>query len=142
MLQDIYSFKKELAANGAPNNIITVIQKDPTTQHLDLQGRFDHAGTLFQAALDRFNTCRVALPSFDDEETDRQVAVFADGLVDWVSGNIEWSIVIDRYKVFMNDDDRRNHILRLDDRLFMSGRLKLLLLFISIGISYILSLMM
>jgi len=143
LLQDIYSFKKELADIGALNNIITVIQKDPTTQHLDLQGRFDHAGNLFKAALDRFNACRDALPGFGDDETDRQVASFADGLVDWVLGNIEWSIVNHRYNVFGNDDDRRNHVLRLDDRWLMSGRFTLLLLLIlSIAITYISFLMM
>ncbi|OAX35170.1 terpenoid synthase [Rhizopogon vinicolor AM-OR11-026] len=136
---DIYSFKKEIDENGAVNNIINVIQKDPTTQHItDLQGRFDHAGNLFQAALNRFNACRDALPGFGDEETDRQVAAYGDGLVDWVSGNIEWSIVNQRYSVFRNDDDRQNHVLRLDDRWLISGRFSLLILLISVVITYIL----
>lgn len=82
LFQDIYSFKKERGDNGALNNIITVIHKDPTTQYLDLQERFNHAGKLFHVALDRFSTCRDALPSFDDEETNRQVAAFSDGLMD------------------------------------------------------------
>lgn len=134
--------KKEFDDDGAINNIITVIQKDPTTQHLDFQGRIDHAGELFQVALDRFNACRCTLPGFGNEETDRQVAAFADGLVDWVSGNIEWSIINHRYNVFMNEDDRRDNILRLkdlrlDDRRFTSRRYKevLLLFCMSIMIS-------
>jgi len=110
---------------------MTVIQKDPITRHLDLQDRFHHAGRLFQAALDRFNVCKNALPSFGDEETDRQVAAFADGLVDWVLGSIEWSIVNHRYNVFVSDDDRTRHILRLDDRWFMSKRFRLLFFFVS-----------
>lgn len=141
--QDIYSFKKELGDNGALNNIITVIEKDPTTQHLDLQGRLHHAGRIFQAALDRFSACRDGLPSFGDGETDRQVAAFADGLVDWVLGSIEWSMVNQRYHVFVNDDDRRKNIIRLDDSWFMSARFRLLLLFsTSVVISYVLFLMM
>ncbi|OAX32838.1 terpenoid synthase [Rhizopogon vinicolor AM-OR11-026] len=142
LANDIYSFKKELGDNGALNNIITVIQKDPNTQHLDLQERIDHAGKLFQAAMDRFNACRDALPSFGDEETDRQVAAFADGLVDWVLGSIEWSIANHRYRVFVDDDDRKNNILRLDDRWFMSGKFKLLLLLISIVFTMILFLIL
>jgi len=139
---DIYSFKKELGDNGALNNIITVIEKDPTTQHLDLQGRLHHAGRIFQAALDRFSACRDGLPSFGDGETDRQVAAFADGLVDWVLGSIEWSMVNQRYYVFLNDDDRRKNIIRLDDPWFMSARFRLLLLFSTgIVISYVLFLM-
>ncbi|KAF9238506.1 isoprenoid synthase domain-containing protein [Melanogaster broomeanus] len=110
---DIYSFKKEYGENGALNNIMTVIQKDPTTNHLDLQGRFDYAAKLFREARDRFNACRDNLPSFGDVDLDRQVSAYADGLVDWVTGNIQWSIVNRRYKVFRNDADRKNSILRL-----------------------------
>jgi len=126
------------------NNIITVIQNDPTTQHLDLQEAIYHAGSLFQAALNRFNTCRDSLPGFDDE-TDRQVAAFADGLVDFMSGNIEWSLVNQRYKVFANDDDRRNNILRLDGRWskFVSRMFEFrILLLISIVVAYTLFLRM
>ncbi|KAG1754774.1 isoprenoid synthase domain-containing protein [Suillus paluster] len=137
LANDIYSFKKERGDNGALNNIITVIQKDPTTQHLDLQDRFDHAGKLFQVALDRFNACRDALPSFGDEGGDKQVAAFADGLVDWIRGSIEWSMVNHRYRVFVNDDDRRENILRLDDRWSMSAVFQLLLLFTSIVVACI-----
>jgi hypothetical protein len=132
LFQGIYSFKKERDDNGALNNIITVMQMDPATQHLDLQERFDHAGKLFHVALDRFNICRDALPSFGDEETNRQVAVFADGLMDWIVGSIEWSEVTKRYKVFVDDNDRRENILRLEDRWSMSVIFQLLLLFIGI----------
>ncbi|KAG2156378.1 isoprenoid synthase domain-containing protein [Suillus clintonianus] len=133
---DIYSFKKELNEDGALNNIINIIQKDPKTQHLDLQARIIHAGELFQGALDRFKACRDSLPSFGNDETDKQVAAYADGLVDWVVGNVEWSVVTPRYRVFANDADRRNNILRLDDRWFMSWKFQLLLL-ISIVIACI-----
>jgi hypothetical protein len=92
---------------------------------------------LFRAAMDRFNTCRETLPCFGDEETDRQVAAFADGLVDWILGSIEWSIANRRYHVFSNDDDRKNHILRLDDRWFMSGKFKLILILITVVMVYI-----
>jgi hypothetical protein len=92
--------------------------------------------------MDRFNACKDALPRFGDEETDRQVAAYVDGLMVWVLGSIEWSIANRRYSVFVNDHDRRNNILRLEDRWFTSNRFSLLLLFISIVISYILFLMM
>ncbi|KAF9234791.1 isoprenoid synthase domain-containing protein [Melanogaster broomeanus] len=100
---DIYSFKKEIGDNGALNNIMTVIQKDPTTNHLDLQGRFDYTAKLFREARDRFHACRSNLPSFGDLDLDRQVSAYADGLVDWVAGSIQWSIVNRRYNVFRND---------------------------------------
>ncbi|KAI6045543.1 isoprenoid synthase domain-containing protein [Pisolithus marmoratus] len=111
---DIYSFKKELGDNGALNNIITVILKDPDTSHLDLQGSINYAGDLFKAALDDFHACRRRIPSFDSG-MDKYMSAYADGLVDWVIGNIEWSIVNNRYKVFCNDSDRRSNIMRLSN---------------------------
>ncbi|KAG2156379.1 isoprenoid synthase domain-containing protein [Suillus clintonianus] len=125
---DLHSFKKELSEDGALNNIITIMNTDPTTRHLDLQERFDHAGKLFQGALDRFKACRDELPGFDDKEIDNQVAAYADGLVDWVVGGMEWSSITPRYRVFANDADRRNNILRLDDRWFMSVTFQFLLI--------------
>ncbi|KAL4067734.1 isoprenoid synthase domain-containing protein [Scleroderma citrinum] len=112
---DIYSFKKEQGDNGALNNIITVIQKDPDTSHLDLQGSIDYAGRLFKAALDNFESCRRRLPSIDSD-MDKYLSAYADGLMDWVVGNIEWSVVNCRYKVFCNDSDRRSNVIRLKQR--------------------------
>lgn len=112
---DIYSFKKEQGDNGALNNIITVIQKDPDTRHLDLQGRIDYAGHLFKVALDNFESCRRRLPSIDSD-MDKYLSAYADGLTDWAIGNIEWSLVNCRYKVFCNDSDRRSNVVRLKQR--------------------------
>ena len=113
VIQDVYSFKKEYGDDGAVNNLLTVMQKDPTTEHLDLQERLDYAMKLFTAALDGFNKYREKTPSID-EATDRYVAEYADGLVDWVVGNIQWSGVNHRYKVFLNDEDKRNYIMKMD----------------------------
>ncbi|KAH7905973.1 isoprenoid synthase domain-containing protein [Hygrophoropsis aurantiaca] len=111
---DIYSFKKEMVQNGALINIITVIHRDPGTKHLDLQGRIDYAGKLFETAIGRFQKCREMLPSFDDPDIDRQVSEYADGLLDWTVGNIQWSLVNHRYNVFNDDEDRQKNIMRLD----------------------------
>ncbi|KAG6334768.1 hypothetical protein ID866_4320 [Astraeus odoratus] len=124
---DIYSFKKEQGDNGALNNIITVIQKDPDTCHLDLQGSIDYAGDLFKEVLDRFHSCRQRLPSVDND-MDRYLSAYADGLIDWMIGNIEWSMVNRRYKAFCNDSDRRINVVRLDSRHF--PLLQLLLCFV------------
>ncbi|KAH7907036.1 isoprenoid synthase domain-containing protein, partial [Hygrophoropsis aurantiaca] len=111
---DIYSFKKEMGDNGALNNIITVIHRDPGTKHLDLQGRINYAGKLFETAIGRFQKCREMLPSFEDPVIDRQVSEYADGLLDWTVGNIEWSLVNHRYNTFNNEEDREKNIMRLD----------------------------
>ena len=111
-IQDVYSFKKEHGDNGALNNILTIMQKDPTTEHMDLQERLDYTKRMFTAALDRFNACREKVPSID-EDMDKHIASYADGLIDWVVGNIQWSVLNHRYNTFLNDEDRRNNIMRI-----------------------------
>ncbi|KAH0825949.1 isoprenoid synthase domain-containing protein [Lanmaoa asiatica] len=109
---DVHSFKKEYGVDGAFSNLLTVIQKDPETAHLDFQGRLDYAEELFKAALDRFQACRQELPSLGPE-MDQYLTVYADGLIDWAIGNLQWSRVTSRYNRFTNDEDRRNNIVRL-----------------------------
>ncbi|EGO21839.1 putative terpene cyclase [Serpula lacrymans var. lacrymans S7.9] len=109
---DIYSYKKEVGDNGALNNIITVIVKDPETKHLDAQGSIDHAGKIFQSAVARFHKYRSMLPSFG-EEMDRQVQDYVDGLIDWSVGNIEWSMVNHRYNTFDDEQSRRSGVMRM-----------------------------
>ncbi|KAH7919502.1 terpenoid synthase [Leucogyrophana mollusca] len=104
---DIYSYKKELAEDNAPHNLLTVLLNDPPTPHLDLQGAIDYAGKLFELALDRFRGCRVALPSIN-EETDRMLVEYADGLSDLFVGGIEWGLVVPRYQVFDTEEHRQN----------------------------------
>lgn len=89
------------------------MQKDPVTDHMDLQERLDHTKKLFVAALDRFHVCRENLPSIN-EDMDQQVSAYADGLIDWVVGNIQWSSVNHRYNTFLNDRDRKSNIMKLD----------------------------
>ncbi|KIJ69093.1 hypothetical protein HYDPIDRAFT_79567 [Hydnomerulius pinastri MD-312] len=127
---DIYSFKKEHGDNGALNNIITIIHKDPTTDHLNLQERIDYAGGLFKSAFDRFHACRKKLPSFGDADLDRQVSEYTDGLIDWGIGNIEWSMVNHRYNVFVNEMDRKNNIMRLNRAPFSSRQLLMLFILV------------
>lgn len=47
---------------------------------------------------------------------DKYLSAYGDGLTDWVIGNIEWSLVNCRYKVFCNDSDRRSNVVRLKQR--------------------------
>ncbi|KAH7889591.1 isoprenoid synthase domain-containing protein [Phlebopus sp. FC_14] len=111
---DIYSFKKELGDNGALNNLLTIIHKDPTTNHLDLQERIDCAGKLFKSSLNRFHAGRRTLPLFQDEFLNQQISAYADGLLDWIVGNIEWSIINHRYNTFASELERKNNLMRLN----------------------------
>ncbi|KAH0825982.1 hypothetical protein J3R83DRAFT_7577 [Lanmaoa asiatica] len=93
---DIYSFKREYGFNGALTNLLTVMQNDPETAHLDFQGRLDYAEKLFKAALDNFQACR----SYH-------------GLIDMAIGNVQWSRINRRYSTFTSNEDRRSNIVRL-----------------------------
>lgn len=88
------------------------MEKDPETAYLDFQERLDYAETLFKAALERFHTCRRELPSFDPE-IDQYLTSYADGLIDLLTGSLQWSRVNHRYNTFMNDEDRKNNVMRL-----------------------------
>lgn len=112
------------------------MQKDPMTAHMDLQERIDHTGKLFTAALDRFDACRKQIPSFN-QDMDQHVAAYADGLIDWVTGNIEWSAVNHRYNTFLNSGDRKKLIMRVhldNPRLRLLRRL-LLISFVALILS-------
>ncbi|KAG9317937.1 isoprenoid synthase domain-containing protein [Chiua virens] len=115
-VNDIYSFKAEYSVDGAVNNSLTAMQTDPATRGLDLQGRLDYVEKLFREALERFSTSKKNLPGVG-QGLDQQLAIYADSMMDFVVGNLEWSAITPRYRVFMNDEDKKNMILRLDSAL-------------------------
>lgn len=82
-------------------------------EHMELQERLDHTQKLFTSALDRFNACRKQAPSVN-RELEQQLTAYADGLTDWLAGNIQWSSVNHRYNTFLDEKDRKNNIMRLD----------------------------
>ena len=66
-------------------------------QHnLGLQEAVDFVGSLSDASIDRFEQERRRLPSWD-AETDRAVAVYMQGLQDWIVGALHWSFDTARY---------------------------------------------
>ncbi|EIW77648.1 terpenoid synthase [Coniophora puteana RWD-64-598 SS2] len=113
---DIYSYKKELDDNGALNNIVTVMTRDPLTASLPLQARFNHAASLFHHALKRFEDARSAISLAKgkyDAKTYDMLQRYGEGLVDWIVGNIEWSIINHRYCVYDSERDRQGRVMRL-----------------------------
>lgn len=49
-----------------------------------------------QTTIDRFNTERENLPSWG-ADIDRDVAVYVQGLADWIVGSLHWSFLSERY---------------------------------------------
>ena len=65
-------------------------------QGLDLQGAVDYIAQLCKECIRRFEENRAILPSWG-EEIDRQVAIYVDGLQNWIVGSLHWSFDTTRH---------------------------------------------
>lgn len=63
---------------------------------IDLQTAVDFVGNMCKQSIDRFNAERIQLPSWGPE-IDREVAIYVDGLADWIVGSLHWSFESERY---------------------------------------------
>ncbi|KAG6335506.1 hypothetical protein ID866_3578 [Astraeus odoratus] len=89
---DIFSYNVE-QSKGQTHNMINVVMKE---QGIDLQSAFDFVGNLCKQSIDRFIDCRARLPSWGPE-IDRDIAIYVDGLADWIVGSLHWSFDTERY---------------------------------------------
>ncbi|PBK90175.1 terpenoid synthase [Armillaria gallica] len=89
---DIFSYNVE-QSKGDTHNMIPVVMNE---QGLDLQSAVDFVGDLCKQAIDRFNYDRTQLPSWG-ERIDREVAIYVQGLADWIVGSLHWSFQSERY---------------------------------------------
>jgi hypothetical protein len=91
------------------HNLIAVLMHE---QGLDLQRAIGYAGQMCKSAIQRFEDNRAILPSWG-EEVDRQVAIYVQGLQDWIVANLHWSFESTRY--FGNDGQavKRDGIIKL-----------------------------
>jgi hypothetical protein len=63
---------------------------------IDLQTAVDFVGNMCKQSIDRFNEERSRLPSWGPE-IDREVAIYVDGLANWIVGSLHWSFESERY---------------------------------------------
>ncbi|KAF4583483.1 Sesquiterpene synthase 2 [Pleurotus pulmonarius] len=89
---DIFSYNVE-QSKGDTHNMIPVVMHE---EGLELQAAVDFVGALCKQSIDRFVECRANLPSWGPE-IDRQVAVYVEGLADWIVGSLHWSFESERY---------------------------------------------
>lgn len=71
----------------------------PVVMHqegVDLQTAVDFVGNMCKQSIDRFNEDRARLPSWGPE-IDRDVAIYVDGLANWIVGSLHWSFETERY---------------------------------------------
>jgi hypothetical protein len=89
---DIFSYNKEQSRHDT-NNMISVLMRE---EGLNLQDAVDYVGRLCKGTIQRFEDNRNILPSWG-EELDRQVAIYIDGLQNWIVGSLHWSFDSTRY---------------------------------------------
>ncbi|OJA10867.1 hypothetical protein AZE42_12242 [Rhizopogon vesiculosus] len=106
---DIFSYNVERSRGDVMHNMIAVLMDE---QGLDLQSAVDYIGQLCKDTIQRFEDNRAILPSWG-EEIDRQVAIYIDGLQNWIIANLHWSFETTRY--FGKDGHvvKRNRIVKL-----------------------------
>ncbi len=73
--------------------MITVVMHQ---DNLDVQAAVDFVWAKAKEAHERFTENKKELPSWD-EQTDKDVAVYIDGLMDWMVGYVHWSFKSERY---------------------------------------------
>ncbi|KIJ08221.1 hypothetical protein PAXINDRAFT_18633 [Paxillus involutus ATCC 200175] len=89
---DLYSYHIE-NSKGHTHNIIDAVMKE---KDLDVQGAMDFVGELCKRSIDRFVEDRKKLPSWG-EKIDKDVAVYVEGLADWMPANLHWCFETERY---------------------------------------------
>ncbi|KAF8172887.1 hypothetical protein BJ912DRAFT_89820 [Pholiota molesta] len=95
---DLCSYEKEVLADDADYNAVTVIIKTKTDVAGAVQFISDTCDGLVERCLqlrDDILTKR-GFPSFV-EDLDRQIAVYIDGIGQWVRGHDEWMFASGRY---------------------------------------------
>ncbi|KAH9902971.1 terpenoid synthase [Cubamyces lactineus] len=89
---DVLSYNAE-QARGDTHNLVCVLMN---MNNVDRQEAIEQAGELWRKTLDWFFECRKVVPSWGPE-IDRQVALYIQGLEDWIIANAEWSFETERY---------------------------------------------
>lgn len=88
---DLFSYNKE-QCKGDTHNMISVMEQQGYT----LQQAVNFVGAYSRQAIERFERERHNIPSWD-AETDRHVAMYIDGLQNWIVGSLHWSFDSERY---------------------------------------------
>lgn len=92
LFQDIFSYNVE-QSKGDTHNMIPVVMNE---EGLDLQSAVEFVGALCKQSIDRFVEDRANLPSWGSK-IDREVAIYVNGLADWIVGSLHWSFESERY---------------------------------------------
>ncbi|KAF9239816.1 isoprenoid synthase domain-containing protein [Melanogaster broomeanus] len=89
---DLFSYNVEQSKDHT-HNMIDVVMNE---QGIDLQSAFDFVGEMCRQSIDRFVEDRKNIPSWSPK-IDNDVAIYVDGLADWIVGSLHWSFDSERY---------------------------------------------
>ncbi|KAF8801858.1 terpenoid synthase [Phlegmacium glaucopus] len=92
LCNDVFSYNVE-QSRGDICHSVPIIMK---IYKLDLQGAVDHIADMCRESIESFQAAKALLPSWGTE-IDKDVALYIGGIEDWMSGNIEWSLLSERY---------------------------------------------
>ncbi|KAI0062680.1 terpenoid synthase [Artomyces pyxidatus] len=90
---DIASYNVEQARGGDNHNIVTIVMNQEKT---DIQGAMDWVVRYHKTIEDRFMELYEQVPKFG-EPVDSQLAIYVDGLGNWVRACDQWSFESGRY---------------------------------------------
>ncbi|KAI0823518.1 terpenoid synthase [Trametes gibbosa] len=82
---------------------------------LDLQSAVDHVGELCKQTIDVFIENREKIPSFGPD-LDRDVAMYVQGLQDWIVGSLHWSFMTKRYFGTAGAEIKKHRVVKLLSR--------------------------
>ncbi|KAG5727529.1 Germacradienol/germacrene D synthase [Termitomyces sp. T112] len=105
---DIFSYNVE-QSKGDTHNMIPVVMNE---EGLDLQSAIDFVGNMCRQSIDRFVEDRANLPSWGPE-IDKDVAVYVNGLADWIVGSLHWSFESERYFGKTGREVKANRVVNL-----------------------------
>ncbi|KAG1772621.1 isoprenoid synthase domain-containing protein [Suillus placidus] len=89
---DILSYNVEQSCHST-HNLVAVLMCE---QRMDLQDAVDYACQLCKGTIQRFEDNRAILPSWG-EEVDKQVAIYVQGMQDWMTSSLHWHFTSTRY---------------------------------------------
>ena len=64
---------------------------------MNLQEAVDKVGELCKNTIDAFISNLERIPDFGDEQVNREVKLYVQGLQDWIVGSLHWSFETERY---------------------------------------------
>ncbi|KAI0695859.1 terpenoid synthase [Cerioporus squamosus] len=108
LVTDIFSYNVEQSRGDTHNMIVILMQ----LRGFDLQTAVDFVGELCRQTIDTFVENQRNVPSFGPK-LDRDVAMYIQGLQDWIVGSLHWSFMTERYFGQDGADVKRHRVVKL-----------------------------